>query len=105
MLTASIAVVRAKGPGGFELTAVSDSQALLGWTFMSAMNAAINGEFGPLIASEPDITRYSRRPRDQIIGTLAVAPWSATLVALLGIVAAACTQKIYGTFSMTILVL
>jgi NCS1 family nucleobase:cation symporter-1 len=43
-----------------------------------------------------DITRYARRPRDQIIGQLAIAPWSATLVVLLGIVSASCTQKIYG---------
>lgn len=56
----------------------------------------MTAQFGPLIASEPDITRYARHNRDQVVGQLLIAPWSATLVALLGIIAAACTQKIYG---------
>jgi len=90
-------LVRSGGPGNFELSTITDSSTLLAWTFLGAMNAAINGEFGPLIASEPDITRYSRRPSDQIIGQLAIAPWSATLVAVLGIISSSCTQRIYGT--------
>jgi NCS1 family nucleobase:cation symporter-1 len=43
-----------------------------------------------------DITRYARRPRDQIIGQLAVAPWSASLTATMGIITASCTREIYG---------
>lgn len=43
-----------------------------------------------------DITRYAKTPRAQIVGQLLVAPWAATTVALLGIVTASCTQKIYG---------
>lgn len=89
-------LVRSGGPGTIELGEKAKSSSVLGWTFMAAMNSAINGEFGPLIASEPDITRYARSNRDQVIGQLLVAPWSATVVALLGIIAAACTQKIYG---------
>lgn len=89
-------LVRSGGPGTIALSKSASSSSVLGWTFMAAMNSAINGEFGPLIASEPDITRYARRNRDQVVGQLLVAPWSATLVCLLGIISAACTQKIYG---------
>lgn len=89
-------LVRSGGPGTIHLSESASSSSVLGWTFMAAMNSAINGEFGPLIASEPDITRYARHNRDQFIGQLMVAPWSATLVALLGIIAAACTKEIYG---------
>jgi NCS1 family nucleobase:cation symporter-1 len=46
------ALVRSGGPGSFELTSVQDSSTLLAFTFLGAINACINGEFGPLIASE-----------------------------------------------------
>lgn len=92
------ALVRSGGPPalGSLQTKGTYSSKLIAWTFVASINAAINGEFGPLIASEPDITRYSKHPRNQIIGVGAVAPWCATLVCLLGIITAACTQTIYG---------
>ncbi|KUJ13929.1 uncharacterized protein LY89DRAFT_736928 [Mollisia scopiformis] len=95
-------LVRSGGPGSFKALAVttaegSNKQALLAWGIVGAINNAINGEFGPLIASEPDITRYSRRPRDQILGQLLAAPWSASFTAIMGIIAASCTGKIWGT--------
>lgn len=43
-----------------------------------------------------DISRYARKPKDQLVGQLSVAPWSASVVVCFGIIAAACTQKIYG---------
>lgn len=45
------AMVRGKGPGGFELTTKTASQSALAWGIMSAMNSAITGNFGPLIVS------------------------------------------------------
>lgn len=91
------ALVRSGGPGSFELSDAASSQSVLAWSIVGAVNAAINGEFGPLIASEPDITRYAKTPRAQIVGQLLVAPWAATTVALLGIVTASCTREIFGT--------
>ncbi|KAF2795242.1 hypothetical protein K505DRAFT_240319 [Melanomma pulvis-pyrius CBS 109.77] len=90
------AMVRSGGPGTLELSNAPKSKSLLGWSFVAAVNAAINGEFGPLIASDSDISRYARKPKDQLIGQLSVAPWSASVVVCFGIIAAACTQKIYG---------
>ncbi|KAE9974567.1 hypothetical protein BLS_003079 [Venturia inaequalis] len=95
-------LVRSGGPGSFQAIAVAGSTAsnrkeALAWAIVAAINHAINGEFGPLIASEPDITRYSKRPRDQIIGQLLSAPWSASFNATMGIIAASCTGKIFGT--------
>lgn len=46
------ALVRSGGPGSFQLSTTTGTSEMLAWTFMGAINAAINGEFGPLIASE-----------------------------------------------------
>ena len=46
------AVVRSGGPGKFELTEARSSGKTFAWTFVAAVNAAINREFGPLIASD-----------------------------------------------------
>jgi len=46
------ALVRSGGPGTLALTETKPSSAVLAWSFVGAMNAAINGEFGPLIASD-----------------------------------------------------
>lgn len=105
-------LVRSGGPGGLELTAGSAKGSTLAWTFLAAINAAINGEFGPLIASNckylfldviflantytADISRYAKTPKSQFLGQALVAPWSASVVVCFGIIAAACTQKIYG---------
>lgn len=67
-------VVRAKGPGDFQLTASTGDSTALAFAILNGMNSAINGDFGPLITSEPDISRYARRPRDQILGQALSAP-------------------------------
>ncbi|KAE9366138.1 hypothetical protein N431DRAFT_419203 [Stipitochalara longipes BDJ] len=95
-------LVRSGGPGSFKALAVTTTSTashreVVAWGIVAAINNAINGEFGPLIASEPDITRYARRPRDQIVGQLFAAPWSASFTATMGIIAASCTGKIWGT--------
>lgn len=90
------ALVRSGGPGTFELTEFSTSRSALAWAILASINSAINGNFGPLVASGQDITRFARSPRDQWIGQSLTAPWSATIVALLGIITAACSLKIYG---------
>jgi NCS1 family nucleobase:cation symporter-1 len=46
------ALVRSGGPGSLALTENASSSAVLAWSFVGAINAAINGEFGPLIASD-----------------------------------------------------
>lgn len=46
------AVVRSGGPGGLALSTSMSNKTLLAWSFVGAVNAAINGEFGPLIASD-----------------------------------------------------
>jgi NCS1 family nucleobase:cation symporter-1 len=46
------ALVRSGGPGDFQLSSATGTSEALAWTFLGAVNAAINGEFGPLIASE-----------------------------------------------------
>lgn len=47
------AVVRSGGPGGLALTTEATSNnTILAWSIVNAINAAINGEFGPLIASD-----------------------------------------------------
>jgi NCS1 family nucleobase:cation symporter-1 len=46
------ALVRSGGPGSFQLSTAAGSHKLLAWSIVGAVNAAINGEFGPLIASE-----------------------------------------------------
>jgi NCS1 family nucleobase:cation symporter-1 len=91
------AMVRSGGPGTFQLGAYASSQSALIWAVVASINSAINGNFGPLVASGQDITRFARSPRDQTIGQSLTAPWSATIVALLGVVTAACSQQIYGT--------
>ncbi|KAH8893552.1 hypothetical protein GQ53DRAFT_644772 [Thozetella sp. PMI_491] len=90
------AMVRSGGPGSFELSDYSASNAALVWAVVASINNAINGNFGPFIASGQDITRFAVSPRDQTIGQALTAPFSATIVAILGIVTAACSQKIYG---------
>jgi NCS1 family nucleobase:cation symporter-1 len=50
-------LVRSGGPGSFQALAVtststSHKKELLAWGIVGAINNAINGEFGPLIASE-----------------------------------------------------
>jgi nucleobase:cation symporter-1, NCS1 family len=92
-------VVRAKGPGDLSLAtdSVLNDKTRLAWAFLTAMNSAITGNFGPLITSEPDITRYSKKPRDQILGQALSAPFMNTLVALLGIISASASIKIYGS--------
>ncbi|KAH8888119.1 hypothetical protein GQ53DRAFT_655053 [Thozetella sp. PMI_491] len=90
------AMVRSGGPGDFQLTQYSASQSALVWAVVASINSAINGNFGPLVASGQDITRFAVSPRHQWIGQSLTAPWSATIVALLGVVTAACSQKVYG---------
>lgn len=90
------ALVRSGGPGGFQLSTFTASDTALAWGIVASVNSAINGNFGPLITSGQDITRFARSPRDQTFGQISTAPWSATVVALLGIVTAACSLKIYG---------
>ena len=51
------ALVRSGGPGSFQAIAVtpstsSNKKEVLAWAIVAAINNAINGEFGPLIASE-----------------------------------------------------
>jgi hypothetical protein len=53
------AMVRSGGPGTLELSNAPKSKALLGWSFVAAVNAAINGEFGPLIASDCKLSPLS----------------------------------------------
>lgn len=67
-------VVRAGGPGDFQLTTSTGSSSALAFAILNGMNSAINGDFGPLITSEPDISRYARRPRDQFIGQVLSIP-------------------------------
>lgn len=50
-------LVRSGGPGSFQAIVVAGSTAsnrkeALAWAIVAAINNAINGEFGPLIASE-----------------------------------------------------
>lgn len=56
------ALVRSGGPGSFQAIAVAGSNAsnrkeALAWAIVAAINNAINGEFGPLIASERMLPR------------------------------------------------
>jgi NCS1 family nucleobase:cation symporter-1 len=55
-------LVRSGGPGSFRAIAVvgstaSDRKEALAWAIVAAINNAINGEFGPLIASERTFPR------------------------------------------------
>lgn len=68
-------VLRAKGPGDFAITTSTGDSTALAFAILNGMNSAINGDFGPLITSEPDISRYARRPRDQILGQALSAPY------------------------------
>lgn len=56
-------LVRSGGPGNFKALAVTSSdqnkQAVLAWGIVAAINNAINGEFGPLIASERKSPTFS----------------------------------------------
>jgi NCS1 family nucleobase:cation symporter-1 len=55
-------VVRSGGPGGVEAqlnTAPIAKGSFLAWSFLAAVNAAINGEFGPLIASNCKHSLYT----------------------------------------------
>ena len=45
-------VVRSGGSGIVALSNAPKSSMLLGWSFVAGVNAALNGEFGPLIASD-----------------------------------------------------
>lgn len=90
------AMYRSGGPGDFQLNEYVASRSALAWAMLAAMNSAINGNFGPLVASGQDITRFSRSRRDATIGQAISAPWSATVVVTLGLVTAACSRKIYG---------
>jgi NCS1 family nucleobase:cation symporter-1 len=49
--------VRSGGPGGFKVldateTKGSNKREIVAWGIIAAINNAINGEFGPLVASE-----------------------------------------------------
>ncbi|KXJ86579.1 permease for cytosine/purines, uracil, thiamine, allantoin-domain-containing protein [Microdochium bolleyi] len=90
------AIYRSGGPGDFQLTEYAVSNTALAWAVLAAMNSALNGNFGPLVASGQDITRFARSRRDATIGQAISAPWSATVVVTLGLVTAACSRKIYG---------
>ncbi|KAH7025154.1 permease for cytosine/purines, uracil, thiamine, allantoin-domain-containing protein [Microdochium trichocladiopsis] len=90
------AMIRSGGPGDFQLTEFAASRAALAWAMLAAVNSALNGNFGPLVASGQDITRFARSRRDATIGQAISAPWSATVVVALGLITAACSRKIYG---------
>lgn len=54
-------LARSGGPGTFKALAVTEStgsnkKQILAWGIVAAINNAINGEFGPLIASERKMT-------------------------------------------------
>ncbi|KAH7038378.1 permease for cytosine/purines, uracil, thiamine, allantoin-domain-containing protein [Microdochium trichocladiopsis] len=90
------AMYRSGGPGEFQLTELAASNTALAWAILAAINAALNGNFGPLVASGQDVTRFATSRRDATIGQSISAPWSATIVVCLGLLTAACSREIYG---------
>jgi NCS1 family nucleobase:cation symporter-1 len=65
------------------------------WLIMAGINQTVGG-LAAGITNGSDFSRYAKRPRSYVIGTVTSCVITGTLVCLVGLVTAASCQKIYG---------
>jgi NCS1 family nucleobase:cation symporter-1 len=92
----ALAVAKGVGPlwhSGQQLPAGSPWNS--SWLIMAGINQTLGG-FAAGITNGSDFSRYARRPRSYLIGTISSCIVTGVLVSLVGLVTAAAAQKIYG---------
>jgi NCS1 family nucleobase:cation symporter-1 len=77
-------VVGSKGATSYASTSQPLSGSALGWAFMYSVQAIV-GQFSPLIASNPDIARYAKRPSATLWAQCATIVFWKTTMCMVGI--------------------
>jgi NCS1 family nucleobase:cation symporter-1 len=66
----------------------------LGWMLVLGITSNI-GSMATSLLSQSDYSRFARKPTDQLISQLVMAPLGAIIVALIGIICASCAAQLY----------
>ncbi|KAJ7462167.1 permease for cytosine/purines, uracil, thiamine, allantoin-domain-containing protein [Mycena latifolia] len=94
MLIWSLSVAKGVGPV-FHKGEVQSSSWSTAWLMMRCINSTIGGKAAGM-TNGSDYSRYGRRPRDFVLGTISCLFCVGTLVSFIGLVVTAACQKIYG---------
>lgn len=96
MMIWSLAVAHGVGPVFTKGQAIaSGSRWNSSWLMMAGINQAI-GQKAAGMTNGSDFSRYAKKPRNYLIGTITCLFFTGTMVSFVGLVTTAACQKIYG---------
>lgn len=96
MMIWSLAVAHGVGPVFTKGTSIAaTSRWNSSWLMMAGINQAI-GQKAAGMTNGSDFSRYAKRPRSYLYGTISCLFFTGTMVSFVGLVTTAACQKIYG---------